>query len=72
MTTKERIKEALKEERYNFSHLADHMGVDNGHLSSVLNGKRKASKAYVFLLTATLNDMTKQEFTTQDFKDLHK
>jgi len=69
---KKRIQAALKEKRYNFSHLADHMGCSPSHLSNVFSGRHKASKSFIFLLCATVNDMTGSTFTTNDFKEYMK
>lgn len=73
MKAKPTIKAALKEERYNLQHLADQMGCSYSHLTMAINGKRPASKAFIFLLVATLNEMTQNnhKFTTNDFKDLY-
>ena len=66
---KDQVKQALKKERYNFSHLSDRMGYTRAHISNVLNKKQKASKRFFFILCACLNDMTGSNFTTQDFKE---
>ena len=66
---KQQVKEALKKERYNFGHLADHMGYTSAYLSKVLNGKLQAPNRFFFILCASLNEMTGSTFTTQDFKE---
>ena len=69
---KDQIKQALKSERYNFTHLADHMGYTRVYVSNVLNKKYKAPKRFFFLLCASLNDMTGSNFKTSDFEEYIK
>ena len=66
---KDQIKQALKKERYNFRHLADHMGYTRNYVSNVLNKNYKAPKRFFFLLCASVNEMTGSTFTTEDFKE---
>lgn len=69
---KDQIRAALKSNRYNLTHLADNMGYSLTHLSNVLNKKNKASKPFIFLLCATVNNMTGSTFTTNDFQEYMK
>jgi hypothetical protein len=62
---KEKVKQALKSERYSFHHLAS----STAYLSKIFNKKQKAPERFFFILCACLNDMTGSSFTTQDFKE---
>lgn len=69
---KDQVKNALRSKRYNLKHLADHMGCNYTHLSNVLNKQRFGSKSFIFLLCATVNNMTGSTFTTSDFQEYMK
>jgi len=63
---KQRIKKLLKEQRYNFGHLADEMKYSQTHLSRVLSGKIKPSDKFIICLCFSLSKMLNKQITPKD------
>ena len=64
---KEQIKSDLKENRYNFKHLAADMGCSYEHLTRILNGKLPMTYNVANRLCESLNKLTSNNYHLTDF-----
>jgi len=63
---KQRIKKLLKEERYNFGHLADEMKYTQAHISRVMSGHIEPSEKFIICLCFSLSKMLNRNITKKD------
>jgi hypothetical protein len=63
---KQRIKKLLKEQRYNFGHLAKEMKYTQAHISRVMGGHIEPSEKFIICLCFSLSKMLNRNITKKD------
>ena len=61
------LKERLRANRWNLTHLAKQSGVSLSHLSQLINNKTTCRHPVAFTIAAIASQMTGHEYTADDF-----